>query len=136
MMRGLLLSCKLCIVVIFSSLLACSCSNISGDGLETEIKKINQKCPRMVDEETQLLKVELLNETGIAYHYVLVNVYRQNVDTQEFRKQLWPGILSAFRTSPELQDFREKQAPFEYRYYDRNKDLIYAFKIGPEQYQP
>lgn len=124
--------------VLVLSMMGClvSCQYIqSGEkAIEEEIAVINSECPKMLDSETRLEKVELLPPLRIAYYFSLVNVYRQNVDTQLFRRNLWPGLLSAVRTSPELENLRDNRMRFEYVYLDKAKQLIYTFSIRPEHY--
>lgn len=102
--------------------------------MQEEVAAINSECPKQIDSETSLEKVEVLPDKRIVYHFCLVNVYRQNVDTQLFRRNLWPGLLSAVRNSPELEQLREHRMQFDYIYLDKAKELIYTFKIGPGQY--
>ena len=90
----------------------------------------------MLDEETRLEKVVFTKPSLIIYNYSLVNVSKQNVDTVEFRTALWPGILSTIRVDNNLSGLRERQMNFEYRYFDKSKELIYTFKISPLNYQP
>lgn len=113
-----------------------SCQYIqSGEkAMQEEVAAINSECPKQIDSETSLEKVEVLPDKRIVYHFCLVNVYRQNVDTQLFRRNLWPGLLSAVRNSPELEQLREHRMQFDYIYLDKAKELIYTFKIGPGQY--
>lgn len=124
------------LIVLLFLILTPSCEFIqSGEkGIQEEIAAINSECPKMIDSETRLERVELLQTQRIAYYFSLVNVYRQNVDTQLFRRNLWPGLLSAVRTSPELENLRENEMKFEYVYLDKAKQLIYTFSIKPEHY--
>jgi hypothetical protein len=133
-MRALVKIGTLCFMLI----LIPSCDNNMGEeaSIEAEVAMINKNCPKMLDEETRLEKVVFTKPALIVYNYSLVNVSRQNVDTAQFRMALWPGILSTIRIDTDLAGLRERQMNFEYRYYDKTKELIYTFKIAPLNYQP
>jgi hypothetical protein len=113
-----------------------SCDNVSGTDayIEEDVATINKGCPKLLDEETRLENVVFLKPSLIVYNYLLVNVALANVDTAQFRVALWPGILSGIRVDKGLSALRERKMSFEYRYYDKNKKLIYTFKIGPGEY--
>jgi len=115
-----------------------SCENVSEEQLsiEEEIVNVNKSCPQMIDEETRFEKVELINSSNLQYEYVLVNLERKNVDTSNFKNLLWPGILSAVKLDPGLERLRQNNMTFHYRYLDKQKNLIYTFKIVPKNYQP
>ncbi|MCU0360470.1 MAG: hypothetical protein MUF75_07090 [Bacteroidia bacterium] len=118
-------------------LLFVACDNQAGDDayIEEDVAAINKSCPKLLDEETQLEKVVFVKPSLIIYNYLLVNLSLANVDTAQFRMALWPGILSGIRVDEGLSDLRERKMNFEYRYYDKNKKLIYTFKIGPGDYK-
>jgi hypothetical protein len=70
----------------------------------------------------------------LVYNYTLVNLLSQNVDTTEFYRALWPGIISTIKVSVEMKKLREHHTTIEYFYQDKNKVPIYTFRIGPEAY--
>src|SRR5688572_7621857 len=120
----------------FFVMLSCENQIQQESSIEEDVATVNKKCPQMIDEETRLEKVIFTKPSLIAYNYSLVNLEKKNVDTAEFRRMLWPGLLSGIRVDKSLAGLREKKMHFEYRYFDKNKELIYTFKIGPVNYQP
>lgn len=121
--------------VVLAFLFIFSCNTNTESSIEEEVARINKSCPQMLDEETRLEKVVYFKPSLIIYNYTLVNLAKANVDTAQFRTALWPGILSGIRVDKDLEGLREKQINFEYRYYDKAKQLIYTFKISPRNYQ-
>ncbi len=122
--------------LMFTVFSSCEDSGIQEGSIEEEVAMINKNCPKMLDEETRLEKVVFAKPSLMIYNYTLVNLSKQNVDTSQFRTALWPGILSTIRVDKDLAGLRERQMNFEYRYYDKSKELIYTFKISPGNYQP
>ena len=94
----------------------------------------NKKCPQMIDSETRLDGIEIRDNSAIVYKYTLVNLLAENVDTVEFRRALWPGILSLIKTSPAMKQLRDRQTRFEYYYQDKQNRFIYNFKVTANDY--
>lgn len=89
----------------------------------------------MIDSETRIDRVELRGTDTLAYYFTLVNALKENIDTTQFYKVLWPGIVSNIRISPEMKKLREAQAKFVYAYQDKNAAFIYRFTVSPVHYQ-
>ena len=102
--------------------------------LETAAE-INAKCPKMLDSETRLDGIEVKEPNTLVYRYTLMHVVSQNVDTVEFYKLLWPGIISNIKLSVEMKKLREAKTTIAYFYQDKNNVPIYTFRIEPEAYQ-
>jgi hypothetical protein len=96
--------------------------------------ELNEKCPKMIDSETRLDGIGVKEPNTLVYNYTLVNLLSQNVDTTEFYRALWPGIISTIKVSVEMKKLREHHTTIEYFYQDKNKVPIYTFRIGPEAY--
>ena len=112
------------------------CSSKSGAGNTTGelAAAINKKCPKMIDSETRLDKVDFKEPNTITYHYTLINLLKQNVDTAQFYQALWPGLISFIKVGSEMKSLRDSQGTVEYCYKDRDGLDIYCFKIGPKNY--
>lgn len=97
-------------------------------------EEINEKCPQMLDSETRIEGIEVKDPNTLIYHYTLIHIEKKNVDTNQFYRMLWPGIISNIKTSIEMKKLRENNTLIEYLYLDKSKDTIYLFRIGPEKY--
>jgi hypothetical protein len=97
-------------------------------------EEVNQKCPQMLDSETRLEGIEVKDPNTLVYHYALINLEKKNVDTVQFYRMLWPGIISNIKTSAEMKKLRENNTVIEYLYTDKARDTIYTFKIGAREY--
>jgi hypothetical protein len=103
--------------------------------LEEIVKKVNAKCPTLLDSETEFNGIDLVNEKTIRYKYTLINASAAAIDTHAFRAAMWPGILSTIRVSEEMKKLREQQLHVEYFYQDKYKVPVYTFKIRPSDYK-
>ncbi len=97
--------------------------------------EVNEKCPHMLDSETRLDVIEVKDPNTLVYHYALIKLEKKNVDTAQFYRMLWPGIISTIKTSAEMKKLRENNTLIEYLYVDKVKDTIYTFRIGPGEYR-
>jgi hypothetical protein len=113
---------------------ACDPDKQNAEELQQIISKINKKCPAMIDSETQLDGIDLKNEKTIRYNHTLIHIFVNNIDTHQFYLDMWPGLLSTVRVSPEMQKMRDNKMNFEYFYRDRAHQAIYTFKISPKDY--
>jgi hypothetical protein len=121
---------------LFIAIVFCGCSYFTSDEekLIEFIKKVNKKCPAMVDSETRIDSVEFRDGTTLRYNYTLVNVIAEKVDTAAFNRALWPGLLSNLRLSPDMQKLREDGLNAEYLYNDRSGKRISVIRITPSHY--
>jgi hypothetical protein len=128
--------CKLSLAFIILIFTHCGPATPPERPLQEIAAEYNKKCPQMIDSETRLDGIEIRDNSVIVYKYTLVNLLAENVDTLEFRRALWPGILSIIKTNPAMQQLRERQTRFEYYYQDKQNHFIYSFKISPTDYKP
>lgn len=122
--------------LVFIFLLGCSVEQSQTEQLQQSLKTVNDKCPQMIDAETRLDAVLFRAPGTIIYKYTLVNLQRERVDTAEFRRALWPGILGSVRAGEAMKPFRENLMTMEYHYSDRLNKIIYNFKVSPKEYKP
>ena len=121
-----------CMAVLM--LFACSNEPVRSR-IESEVSDINSKCPKMIDSETRIDGVVLLQPNTIVYKYTLVNLSAGNLDTAGFRSAMWPGILGTIRINPGLKDLRDNETTFRYLYLNRDGKKAYEFTVTPRQYK-
>jgi hypothetical protein len=120
--------------------LICCCSSCryldsEQDELEQIVAGLNQKLPQKLDSETTIDKIEVKDSGTLLYSYTLVNLTASAIDTQQFYKALWPGILSHIKVSREMKKLRDMHITIEYLYKDKTGKFIYLFKVRPEDYK-
>jgi hypothetical protein len=124
---------------IYLFLLACftQCADSAEKNIEDLSKvarEVNDKCPKMLDSETRLDGIEVKEPNTLIYKYTLINLLAQNVDTVQFYRALWPGIISNIKVSPEMKRLKQNNTNIEYYYQDKTNKAIYTFRIGPLDY--
>lgn len=124
------------VILAISLLTGCESRVVEDPSLTEFVSEFNKKCPRKVDEETQLDGIEIAKPNTIIYKFTLVNLVAENADTAAFRKAVWPGLLSMIKLSPEMKALRDEGTIFHYRYTDKNHHPISFIKIYPSDYQP
>ena len=98
-------------------------------------KKINDKCPEMVDPETRLDSVLLSDEGELVYYYTLPNRDGQAIDAIAFEAYLIPEIIENVRYSPRLSMHRDSSVTMVFNYRDRAGEPIVTFSLHPNQYR-
>lgn len=104
------------------------------ENLAEVAKVINEKCPQMLDSETRLDGIEVKDPNTLVYRYTLVNLLAENLDTAQFYRAMWPGLISNVKVSPEMKKLRENNTIIEYYYQDKTNKPVYAFRMGPSDY--
>jgi hypothetical protein len=123
-------------VILLPALLVFSCGSNGGSSADLQdiVKEVNQRCPQMLDSETRIDAIEMKAQNTLVYKYSLINATAQQVDTQQFRLAMWPGILSIVKTNAYLEKIRENKTTVEYQYADKVGKTIYTFTITPRDY--
>ena len=128
---------KTAIAILLATVLF-SCSDDELDYL-TELhqiaQKVNSKCPQLLDSETRLDGIQIIEPNTIVYKHTLVHAQVQDVDTHFFKKELWPGLLSDIKVSRDRQKLREHKSSVFFYYADKNNLPICTIKIEAKDYQ-
>ncbi|MBA3681130.1 MAG: hypothetical protein H0W73_08185 [Bacteroidetes bacterium] len=130
-MKKLLASAIIILSFVFT---ACQSSEAIDNKAIKVVMKFNEKCPMMIDAETQMDGIEIKNGNTIVYKYRLINLFAARVDTAQFNRALRPGIINTIKTNAELNELKRIKSSFEYYYRDRDGKFIYSFVITPEDY--
>lgn len=101
--------------------------------LASSARVLNERCPEMIDPESRLDSVLLLEE-GLYFYYSLPNKDRASIAPAAFTAYLIPGIVDNVQTNPRMAMFRDSSVVMLFRYLDRNGELITEFTVGPERY--
>jgi len=125
---------NLVLIVAFALFVSCSDEAANMKELSRVAAEINEKCPQILDSETRIDGIEVKDPNTLVYKYTLVHV-TEKVDTVQFYRALWPGIISNIKVSAEMKKLREHNTIIEYFYQDKNNKPIYTFKITPADYK-
>jgi hypothetical protein len=128
----------LVVVTLLLASVLFSCSDAEVDYV-TELhqiaQQVNSKCPQLLDSETRLDGIKIIEPNTIVYKHTLVHAKVQDIDTQFFKKELWPGLLSDIKVSRDRQKLREHKSSVFFYYADKNNLPICTIKIEAKDYQ-
>ena len=97
--------------------------------------EINKTCPIMVDQETRLDNAIALPENSLQYNYTLVNTESAQVNPDELKTYIEPGIVNLVKSSPDMKIYRDNKTTIIYNYRDKNGVFILKLVVTPEMYQ-
>jgi hypothetical protein len=128
----------LSLMFISAMLFITSCDN---DGQEALYKQhqfaaneVNKECPVMVDAETRLDNALARRGNGFQYNYTLINYKAEDLDTNDLRASIEPGIINSYKTLPDLKVFRDSKTTMYYLYRDMEGKYLMQLVITPEMY--
>ena len=117
-------------------LLICLFTGCGSDpSLQETVAELNERCPVVLDEDTRLDAITSEGDHRLTYHFSLVRADRSSIDTAEFRRALWPGLLSNLRVSREMEKLRSDGVIVRYEYIDRHKSHVATFEFTPGHYR-
>jgi hypothetical protein len=93
--------------------------------------ELNRKCPMMVDSETRAESTFIGPARTWHYHYTLVHWKKGQVDLAKFQEIMRPHILDAYRTNPDMADFRTYGVTLVYEYHDADGVHLLDITVGP-----
>jgi hypothetical protein len=125
------------VLVFFCAQFFVSCADevVYEDELKEIAFKLNQKCPQMIDSETRIDGLEVKEPVTLVYKYTLMNLDVKNVDTAQFRRALWPGLLSNTKISGDMKKLRDNNTTLLYAYADKYGKAILTVTITPKDYK-
>jgi hypothetical protein len=112
------------------------------DDINLVVKMLNESCPVMVDGDTRWDRIDAMKQDTsviIQYTYSLVNVstlYLTTTQLENFKAAQETKLVNIVRGTDALSSFKENNIIFTFLYFDKNKKLIFLFKITPEKYNP
>ena len=96
--------------------------------------ELNKSCPMMVDSETQLDNANALPDNKFQYNYTLVNYSIEELDLEQVKASIEPGIITNVRTNPDLKAYRDNNVTMVYSYKDKNQEHLFKIEVTPELY--
>ncbi len=106
---------------------------------EEEMKKaaiqVNQMCPMMVDDLTQLDSASVSGPTKFQYYYTLKGISKSDLDIGIFIKNIEPTLIAGVRDNPALKIYRDNKVTMIYTYFDKDSTLLTSISVTPAKYK-
>ena len=96
--------------------------------------ELNKSCPMMVDSITRLDNAAALPNNVFQYNYTLISVRKADLNPEELRMKLEPGMTNTIRTNPQLKYFRDRKVTMAYNYNDKDGVFVLNIPITPDKY--
>ena len=123
------------LVIIFSGTIGEPVEKASAGSIDEYLQKYvseqNSKLPMMVDSETRLDSMIVINKT-ICYYNTVVHYSASNEVAQKINA-FGPKIVNRICTSKETQKWVKNGFTFSYAYYDNDGKQITVISVAPSQ---
>lgn len=144
-MLKLILSISFCVISVsaqaagmgevFGALMSKSGAANSDQAVDEVLAKMsvrmNRKLPVSVDKDTRLDRVSAVPGQHFIYHYTLVNLGANDVNTDTFHKKFKPRLKDRLCGSTEMQNFLKNGVSISYLYKGKEGAPIGGAKFAP-----
>ena len=96
--------------------------------------KINKTCPSKVDEDIRLDNTMALPNNKFKYNYTLINLVKQNIDSNEIKDLLEPTLINNIKSSPDFKIFRDNKTTLTFNFKDKNGQYVLEINVTPKNY--
>ena len=94
-------------------------------------KEINDRVPYMLDPETRVDGVEIIDRRTLLFKHTFIRLGKSDIPAGFIEKTLRPNLLANYRQSPDLLFLGTKGISVIYRYQDQKAQLVGETLIGP-----
>ena len=99
-------------------------------GLNEAAIKVNKECPKMLDKETRLDRVEVGTGMMGIYHHTLVNYNKQEIDKERLDNILKPKLIENVCNNQEMQPSLRYGVTYVYAYKSKDNMEIVRYEIS------
>jgi len=102
---------------------------------ETLVKmsqKMNRSMPQTVDGDTRLEKVSAQPSQQLSYHYTLINIRSNEIDTASFYRAMRPVLQKRVCAADDLKMFFRNQITVAYAYQGKDGEDVGKLAFSPK----
>jgi hypothetical protein len=96
--------------------------------------EINKTCPSKVDEDIRLDNTMAMPNNKFKYNYTLINLEKQNIDSNEIKDLLEPTLINNIKSSPDFKIFRDNKTTLTFNFKDKNGQYVLEINVTPKNY--
>ncbi|HEY1193101.1 hypothetical protein [Flavobacterium sp.] len=130
----LLIGIAVALVTYFQFFLAKNADEVKTEVVEL-VAKYNKSCPLTIQDGMRLDSVSLPEERFVQYNLTLLNVAKENAESNVIKEEIEKSLISTAKANPGLQVFRDNDYTLIYHYSDKKKAFLFDVKIQPDQYK-
>lgn len=130
----LLIGIAVALVTYFQFFLAKNADEVKTEVVEL-VAKYNKSCPLNIQDGMRLDSVSLPEERFVQYNLTLLNVVKENAESNIIKEEIEKSLISTAKANPGLQVFRDNDYTLIYHYSDKKKAFLFDVKIQPDQYK-
>ncbi len=97
--------------------------------------EINKRMPLTIDAETRCDSVTPAPNKTFVYHYTMVNLTKDQVDSTRIADRVRPILTNNYKTVEQMKMLRDNGVILEYRYFDKNGVLSFSVTVDPHDFQ-
>jgi hypothetical protein len=100
--------------------------------LRSEIDDINKKCPMQINTSIRIDSCVLFPNNDMEYFYTITDSIPY---TASQFGEIQETVKNATKNDPGMADIRSYGVSTRYNYRDTNGDIVFTFKVTPEDYK-
>jgi hypothetical protein len=101
-------------------------TTITSELIQQTVNEINMNLPFMIDSETELFTTVGIGDK-IQYHYRLINMTEDQINTEELKTYLVENIKNSSCTIEETRKLLDQNIKLEYIYHDKNNIYLMRY---------
>ena len=95
--------------------------------------ELNKVLPMMIDKDTQAFATSIVNGDTLQYHYKLVNLRKEEVDSSFLNAEATKNHTNFVCSSPDMKFLIKNNISVNYAYYGKNHNHITTIFVDTSQ---
>ena len=95
--------------------------------------ELNKVLPMMIDKDTQAFSTSIVNGDTLQYHYKLVNLRKEEVDSSFLNSEATKNHTNFVCSSPDMKFLIKNNISVNYAYYGKNHNHITTIFVDTSQ---
>ena len=97
--------------------------------------EISKNLPIMLDRDTRLDSTMAVPGKTILNSYTLVNYSKDQINLEEFKRNVYPHLVNGLKSSSDFKPFRTAKVSVIYIYKDKNGNEVMKFTVDYNDYK-
>jgi len=93
--------------------------------------EINKTCPHLIDSVTRLDNVSAFPNRVLQYHYTILNIDTENIDTVSLQNEVKLKLKDRLRSDPKYKTSNQRLITMSMKYFDQAGKYLFTALITP-----